>query len=351
MKRPRFLLVALPLLVAGAALLNADDPPKQETKEQDAKPTTPVLAPVALAAAKPSEKTAATADSEKTDKEKSDKEREAADIAEIAAIQKAIDSYVAVFNKADAAALAAHWTESGEIVTPSGATWRGRADLQKNFLSYFESNESPTLELVDTNVKLISPGVAIETGIARVAIQDESPSETEYEAVHVKTAEGWKIDSVRENDLAPPPLSHYENLQPLEWMIGRWVDSDGGSVIVTNARWTTNRNFIVRSFQVHIEDRIDFEGTQIIGWDAHAKTLRSWTFDSDGGFGVGRWTGSGGRWTAQMLFVRADGSRGSSTNIFEVVNDNTVRFRSVGRQVDGEMLPNVDPIEIVRAAD
>jgi uncharacterized protein (TIGR02246 family) len=269
--------------------------------------------------------------------------------ADVAAIRSAIDSYVAAFNAGDAAKLAGHFTENAEVVTPAGTTWKGRAEIEENFAGYFKTTEGTSLELAETAVQLLSPAVGLESGIARVSVGDEPPTTTEYEAIHVKTGEGWKIDSVRETEVAPPPPSHYENLRPLEWMIGRWVDADGGAVVETNVRWTTNQNFIVRSFKVFVEDRVDFEGSQIIGWDPHAQTIRSWTFDSDGGIGVGRWSGGGNRWTVQTLFVRADGSRGSSTNIYELVDDDTVRFRSVTRQVDGELLPNLGPIEIVRS--
>ncbi len=62
-------------------------------------------------------------------------------------------------------------------------------------------------------------------------------------------------------------------------------------------------------------------GSQIIGWDPYAQTIRSWLFDSDGGFGVGRWTPAGNRWTVKTLSVLPDGRRGSATNIYELEGD------------------------------
>ncbi len=195
----------------------------------------------------------------------------------------------------------------------------------------------------------MSPSVAVETGVARVIRAEEEPQLTEYKAIHVKSAEGWKIDSVRELNLPSPPPSHYEQLQQLEWIIGTWVDAEDGSAVETTCRWTTNRNFISRSFRVRVDDVVDFEGTQIIGWDPSIEAIRSWLFDSDGGFAVGRWTGEPGRWTVKTLHVMPDGRRASATNIYELVEDGKVRFRSVGRQVDGQLLPNIGPIEMVRS--
>lgn len=269
-----------------------------------------------------------------------------------AAILAAVDSYAEAFNKGDAKALAGHWTENGEFVTPAGNVLKGREALEEDFTAYFAENSGVKLELIETQIKMLSPHVASETGIARVILEGEAPSETSYEAIHVKTAEGWRIDSVKED--APPetPPTHYEKLQALEWMIGTWVDNaEEGITIETTGRWTTNSNFIVRTFRVFIQDRVDFEGTQVVGWDPSIGAIRSWTFDSDGGFGVGRWSNSGSRWTVQALNVLPDGRRGSSTNIYDLLDENTIEFKSIGRQVDGELLPSIDTFTIVRAAE
>lgn len=264
------------------------------------------------------------------------------------AIQKAIASYVDAFNKGDAKALAAHWSEAGEFVTPAGKTLRGRGQLEAEFAGYFAEAKNAKIELSGTSVELLSPSVAIERGSARVILPDQEPSESQYEAIHVKTAEGWKIDSVREQEAAAPPPSHHDELKQLEWMVGEWADAGEDSVVETNCRWTTNRNFLVRSFKVYVADRVDFEGTQVIGWDPALGTIRSWVFDSDGGFAVGRWSGGGDRWTVQSLGVLPDGRNASATSIFERVDDNTMRFQSIGRQAGGELLPSIDPVTIVR---
>ncbi len=271
-------------------------------------------------------------------------------------IRKSIASYVEAFNKGDAKAVASHWNDHGEFMTPEGDQLLGRQQLEDHFAAYFKKAENAKIELLNTAIKSLSPSVAQETGIARVIVPGQEPSETDYEAIHVKTPMGWKIDSVREqqrpeqvlNDKAP---THEEHLQALDWLVGSWVDTEENTTIETKCRWTTNQNFLVRSFKVVIEDRINFEGTQIIGWDAHAETIRSWTFDSDGGFGVGRWSGDGDRWTVSTLNVLPDGRRASSTNIYDRIDENNMQFRSIGRQIDGELMPRIDPVSVVRVSD
>ncbi|MBI1247023.1 SgcJ/EcaC family oxidoreductase [bacterium] len=265
------------------------------------------------------------------------------------AVLAAVDSYVIAFNKADAKRLAEHWTEDGEFVLSSGEVLKGRAAIEESFATYFKETGNAKLELYDTQIKMISPRVAAETGMARVVGKDKIGEETAYEVIHVKTAAGWRIDSVKEAALAEPPPTHYERLKPLEWMIGTWVDNaEEGMTIETTGKWTTNQNFITRTFKVFIQDRVDFEGTQIVGWDPSVDAIRSWTFDSDGGFGVGRWSQNGNLWTVQALSVLPDGRRGSSTNIYEILDENTVQFKSIGRQVDGELQPNIETLTIIR---
>ncbi|GAA4434841.1 SgcJ/EcaC family oxidoreductase [Bremerella cremea] len=266
------------------------------------------------------------------------------------AILAAVDSYVAAFNKGDGKALAQHWTEDGEFVMESGEVLKGHDAMISQFSSYFESNPGVKLELTNTQIKMISPRVASESGLARVLAEGQEPSETVYEAIHVKTPEGWRIDSVKEEAAPEAAPSHYDHLQSLDWMIGKWVDNaEEGMTIETTGRWTTNQNFIVRTFRVFIQDQVDFEGTQVIGWDPSNDTIRSWTFDSDGGFGVGRWSNNGSRWTVQALSVLPDGRRASSTNIYDVVDENTVQFKSIGRQVDGQLMPSIETLTIIRA--
>ena len=270
--------------------------------------------------------------------------------ADHAAIESAINSYVQAFNQGDAEALAKHWSEQGEFISPAGERAQGHDQLAAQFAAYFESAKGASLELIDTTIEFQSPSVALETGIARVLVPDQDPSETKYKAVHVKTTAGWKIDSVEESDLPAPPPSHYEELKQLSWLVGEWGDTDDVVQIETKCRWTSNQNFLVQTFKVYVDETVEFEGTQIIGWDPAAETVRSWMFDSDGGFGAGRWSGEGKEWTVQTLSVLPDGRRGSATQKYEVLDDDTIQFRSFGRQVDGELMPSIGPVKIVRKA-
>ncbi|MCH8840143.1 MAG: SgcJ/EcaC family oxidoreductase [Planctomycetes bacterium] len=265
------------------------------------------------------------------------------------AIRAAIASYVDAFNKGDATAVAEHWAETGEWIDPEGTPIQGRDAILAEMKTYFAGDQKPQIELLDLSVQFLAPSVAVEQGTALVTRPGEAASESSYLAIHVRENGKWRLSSVRE--LAPrpsPPPSHYEQLRELEWMIGEWVDDQGGDSITTRGEWTANRNFISRSFTVMIEDRVDLSGTQVIGWDPAANTIRSWVFDSDGGITEGVWSRRDDGWSIRAVGVLPDGRKASMVNIIRLINDNTFTLQSVGREVDGELLPNIDEVTVIR---
>jgi uncharacterized protein (TIGR02246 family) len=272
-------------------------------------------------------------------------DRQAADEA---AIRQAVKAYVAAFNQADAKALAAMWAPEAVYTNPmSGEQVVGREAIQGQFAAIFAEAKGAKLEATTDSIGFVSPNVAIEQGAAKVIRPDGAPEESDYTAVYVKRDGQWLLDRVTE-ETVPVVTSHYEQLKDLEWMVGSWVDQDDEATVVTECNWTRNNNFLTRSFTVRIRDRIDMAGMQIIGWDPAAKQIRSWVFDSDGGFGQATWKKNGNRWYIQQSGVLPDGRKASSVHIITYVDDDTCTQQAVNRTVDGELLPNVDEVVVVR---
>lgn len=269
--------------------------------------------------------------------------------ADEATIRKAVESYVAAFNQGDAKALAAMWSPEAVYTNPlSGQQVVGRVEIEKQFAAIFAEAKGAKLEAKTDSIQFVSPNVAVEQGTAKVIRPEQAPEESEYTAVYVKREGQWLLDRVTEEDVPAPVPSHYEQLKELEWMIGRWVDQDDQATVVTECNWAKNNNFITRSFTVQIRDRIDMAGMQIIGWDPSTKQIRSWVFDSDGGFGQGTWTKKDHRWYVQQSGVLPDGRKSSSVSIVTRLDDNTCTLQSVNRVVDGELQPNIDEVKIAK---
>lgn len=149
-------------------------------------------------------------------------------------------------------------------------------------------------------------------------------------------------------DAATDDARQTSPLKELEWMIGQWVDEGENSKITTSCSWTKNRKFLTRSFSVTIDGQVSLEGTQFIGWDPIAEQIRSWTFDSEGGFGEGRWIRDGNRWLVKASFVLGSGERASAVNVITYVDSDTFRWQSIDREVAGELLPNIPEVTVVR---
>ena len=202
------------------------------------------------------------------------------------AIEEAIEAYTAAYNAKDAKTLAAHWSPEAIYINPlTGNQVEGREAIEKEFAEILTELGDTKLAVDVEAIRFISPSVAVENGVAKLISAEGEPSESSYTAIHVKRDGKWLLDRVTEEDV-PVVQSHYEQLKELEWMIGTWIDGDDQGHVETTCQWTRNKNFITRSFTVSIDDRIDMAGMQIIGWDPASQQVRSWVFDSDGGFGL-----------------------------------------------------------------
>ncbi len=267
------------------------------------------------------------------------------------AIRKADEAYVQAFNKHDANALADAWSpEAVYLNRITGAEVVGRAAIAEQFAAYFTAQPDVKLDLSVESIQFVSPNVAIENGTGKTLLPKAEPEEIDYSAVYVRRDGRWLLDRITDKSKEAAPPSHYDQLKPLEWMIGRWVDKDDkdNASIETNCNWTKNRNFITRSFKVTVDDHIDMSGMQIVGWDPAAKTIRSWTFDSNGGFAEATWTHKGDRWFISNKGVLADGQRATMVNVIKQVDENSFTWQTVERTAGGELLPNIDEVLIVR---
>ncbi|HUT11807.1 MAG TPA: SgcJ/EcaC family oxidoreductase [Thermoguttaceae bacterium] len=266
-----------------------------------------------------------------------------------AAIEAAVESYVKAFNARDAKALAEHWSPEGVYTSRLGGEQiTGRDALAEEFAAQFEASENTKLEVATESIEFLSPNVALERGTATVTEPEAEPVKSEYTAVYVQREGRWLIDRVSEEEKLPAPPSHFGQLEDLDWMVGDWIDREGGEAITTQCQWTRNRNFLVRAFMVSIEDRVDVTGMEFVGWDPARKQIRSWVFDSDGGFAEGSWSRSGDRWLVKTKATLPDGRIASSTSILRPLDEDSFTWQQVNRVVGGQLLPNIDEVVIVR---
>jgi uncharacterized protein (TIGR02246 family) len=269
-----------------------------------------------------------------------------------AAIRKMVESYTAAFNKRDAKAVAAHWLPEAVYFDPDTRKQIvGREAIQKHFAEEFADVKGAKLTVTVESIRFISPSVALEQGRAIVTEPGKDPSKSRYSAIHVKRDGKWLLDRVSDEDDTPPP-SHYDKLKELEWMIGDWVDNDDDdeTTVEMACKWAKNQNFLVRTYTVTFRNQISVSGVQMIGWDPAAKQIRSWAFDSDGGFSEGMWAKKGKSWYIQTKETQTDGQKASAVNILMQVDNNNFTWQSIDRQAGGVLLPSISEMPVTRKA-
>jgi uncharacterized protein (TIGR02246 family) len=268
------------------------------------------------------------------------------------AIRAAADAYTDAFNHGDAKAVAKLWSEKGQWISPDGKTVEGRAAIQKELEAMFAKNKEARLELSDFSVRFVTPEVAVEEGKVRLTRPGEEPSDSTYIAIDHKQDGKWLLDTVRETELPSESESSPDSpLHELAWIVGEWGDASPDADIATTVTWTKNKAFLNYSFKVSVPGMDDLEGTQVIGWDPAGETIRSWMFDSDGGFGEGTWSKRDNQWLIKFKQVLPDGHKASATNIYTIIDHDTITWQSIGREVDGQFMDNVGPIKIVRKTE
>jgi uncharacterized protein (TIGR02246 family) len=270
---------------------------------------------------------------------------------ETAAIRERVEAYVTAYNAHDAEALAGLWAEDAVYLNRNtGESVDGRSAIAKMFQEMFQAGEADQLKVAVGSIRLITPDVAIEDGSAELITADGESAPSTYTAVHVKKDGKWYLTSVRETDLPPgeDPASESSELDQLAWMVGEWVDEDSDGYVRTTCDWAKNGKFLTSNFEVNIDGAVQLEGTQVIGWDPVTQSIRSWLFDSEGGFGEGVWRRDGDRWIVESRTTQADGSQGTATNLYTVHDEGTFSWGSTERTIDGVPQPDIENVPVHR---
>jgi len=253
-------------------------------------------------------------------------------------------AYVAAFNKGDAKALAAMYAEDAQYDTEDGALIAGRPAVQKGLAKFFTQNKDAKLDVRIDSARFLTPDVLIEKGISTIG--DES---TRYVCNYVKKDGKWLISELSETTL-PPRDAAAQALEDLSWMVGSWKDKTPGATVSTQVAWTKNRHFLRRSFTIAREGEDAMEGTELIGYDPEGGQIRSWLFDSEGGFGEGTWKRENNKWLITARATGPDGTTSTAQHVITFIDDKRYTWESINRQSVGEVLPNLDKIEVVRTA-
>jgi uncharacterized protein (TIGR02246 family) len=261
---------------------------------------------------------------------------------------KRAQEFIAAFEKGDAKAVAAFWTENGDYVDETGREYKGRGAIEKMYEKFFAANRGMKLNIIVTSARMIGTDVALEDGITEVTPAGGGlPSAARFSAVLVKKYGEWYFESVR--DSVPHPPSNAEHFEDLEWLLGEWTgDAEKGESAKASYAWAENRNFIVSSFATTLDGVPVVGGTQWIAWDAVDKQIRSYAFYSGGGVGEAVWTKNGATWAIKVTAKTSAGNKVSATNVLTKVDADHATWHMTRLTVDGQPMPDPKPVRMHR---
>ena len=223
------------------------------------------------------------------------------------AIRAGSEAFVAAFNKQDAKAVAALWTEDGQYSDDTGRVFAGREAIGTVYAEFFAKNPGAQVRIVVDSLRLLSPDAAIEDGRTMVALKPDGPSGiSSYTAVHVKLDGKWLMATVR--DAPGNASSAGQHAADLEWLVGTWVAEEHGVRTESVCSWVAGKSFLERKHTTTRPDGTTASGVQLIGWNPQGGHVQSWSFTSDGGHAVGIWMPIEGGWQAKVYGTTGDGT-------------------------------------------
>jgi uncharacterized protein (TIGR02246 family) len=258
-------------------------------------------------------------------------------------VRAAIDSYVAAFNNGDLDSLVAHFATDADFIDDIGKQYKGKASLGDLLNRSLVELKDHKLRVEIISLRFLRPGVALVDGQAELSAPDGSVNSGRFTVVWTKIGNKWLLSCVR--DLPASPARDGSSASPLnalEWLVGDWTHADPNVSVQVSGRWTLNKSFLVLEYIAQGEDGDDVTVIQYFGWDAVDGVIRSWFFDSKGGFGGGDWAREANTWTARWSGVVSEGWTASSVASMKYIDDKSFLFRSVDREIDGLPLADVE---------
>lgn len=267
----------------------------------------------------------------------------------VAGVLELGNAFTKAFERGDAAALGAMWAEDADYVGLDGRVLRGRAAIVADYTNLFKEHKGLTLRIEVHSMRFPSPDVAIEDGVTSVMGPEGTlPSRSRYANTLVRRGGQWQLLSVREMPYTPP--NHYEHLRVLDWVTGEWIQEgpEAGTRAHAFFRWTADDNFIVAQRGMVVGGILLETGSERIGWDPTAKRIRSWSFETDGGFGEGSWQRVDDAWIVRSSSTLSSGGTMTMTATIRRVDADTITWQGTNQQVDGNALPDSPVVTMKR---
>ncbi len=238
----------------------------------------------------------------------------------LASTRKLMDA----FNRAEVSEVVEMFLADGELIDEGGQVHLGHEEIGNLLKAFYERFPGVTTEAVIESIRMVG-GLALVDGTRLLTGSDGNEgSVIRFATIWKKTDKGFKVLSLRDVSEPTPPSPH-DALQDIAWLVGSWVNEGSTGKVDMTYRWSDDENFLLGDILVFSVDGTQImKSTQRIAWDAHEGGYRSWTFDSDGGFGEGTWSATEAGWTLISHSLSPTGQRGSG--LMKITAESKDRF-------------------------
>ncbi|CAN5487855.1 hypothetical protein BH11PLA2_BH11PLA2_46540 [soil metagenome] len=256
---------------------------------------------------------------------------------------KSAQEYAEAFNKGDAKALAAMWTENGESREANGETFVGRTAIEKVYTQLFAKNIGAKIEVLVKSVRFPAKDMAVEEGLIRQTTGAKGlPATTSYVAVHAREGGQWKIALSSEAGVGQ------DRLEDLDWLLGEWTTKVKDNDVKLSFVRDPKKPVITATFTKTAMGKEPVSGTIRIALDPETGRIRSWGFEDDGAHSQSLWTCDGKSWLLESRGVLANGTPTSAVIVLQRVAADAVTWRTVDRFLGDEHLPDTTPMRLTK---
>src|SRR5262245_1474718 len=156
-------------------------------------------------------------------------------------LQKSVVTFVEQYNLHKADDVAALFAQDARMVFRDGTEIEGRDAIKQSFADAFRESPRAAISVVVDSIRLLTPDVAVEEGTTNVFPDGETLTTADrYIVLHLKREGRWLMQSVRIAE--QETLSAYGQLQPLEWLVGDWMDEGREELVEAKFRWDENKS-------------------------------------------------------------------------------------------------------------
>lgn len=246
-------------------------------------------------------------------------------------------------------------TDDVRVTDEFGDVYEGKQAAKDLYTSAFTNRPGLKLTTSVESIRFVTDAVAIEEGVSYVAPVSGDASTSSYQAVYVKTDNGWKVSQIRDFTTSTPKDSgvHSEYLVVLNWLAGDWVVETPNGIVHMSAKWIDEGNALEMLFSRPADSGNRVQARVRIGYDPRSRQIRSWTFDTAGGHGESSWSKvqDQNSWLLKNEAVMPDGKIVTASQLLTIdPSGNKFTWATFDRSVDGVVSPTREETIVTRQA-